>query len=202
MQTDGFRDLVRKAQAGDSEARDQLFQAALPLIERVVRRSAWKVRPDESLSDRVQDVCRRLLVKLDQFCGACEAPDDEQAWKLFGGWVRQIVHSVGVNAHRKRDDHEPLPAGAGDSTNTGGCEPAANEQTPSANVRADERSRLVLEAVNKLPDPLNREIVRLRFFEDLSLREIAERLQLTYDVVRERFRLSKRRLQRELEGLQ
>ena len=45
------------------------------------------------------------------------------------------------------------------------------------------------------------EIVRLRFFEGLSLRQVAGRLQLSYDKVRERFRFSVRRLQQYLEEL-
>ena len=97
----------------------------------------------------------------------------------------------------------PLQGPGDGSTNQGGAiDPTAPEPTPSANVRADEQSRLVLEALNKLPDPINREIIRLRFFEGLSLRQIAAQLDLTYDVVRERFKTTKKRLQRELEGLQ
>src|SRR5262249_55723884 len=64
IQTDGFRVLERQAQAGSSEARNRLFQVALPLIEGVVRCFALKAMPNESLSDRVKDVCRRVLVSL------------------------------------------------------------------------------------------------------------------------------------------
>jgi RNA polymerase sigma factor (sigma-70 family) len=95
----------------------------------------------------------------------------------------------------------PLQAPGG-STNQAGVDPTAPEPTPSANARADEQSRLVLEALNKLPDLTNREIIRLRFLEGLSLRQIAQQLNLTYDIVRERFKLTKKRLQRDLEDLQ
>jgi RNA polymerase sigma factor (sigma-70 family) len=206
MQADGFRDLVRQAQAGDAQALERLFGVALPYVERIVRDPVRKSCPD----DRVQDVCKRILEKLNQFRGAENAPDDQQAWALFCGWVRQIVHSVTVNAARKTDGPKPPykkvplqgPA-AGDSSNQPGVnEPPGRERTPSSNVRASERARLVLHALHKLPDPKNREIVRLRFFECLSLKQISERLDLSYDIVRERFRVSMQRLARELEGLQ
>ena len=47
----------------------------------------------------------------------------------------------------------------------------------------------------------DREIVRLCFFDGLSLRQIAERLQLSYDKVRQRYHRSLKVLERELGGL-
>jgi DNA-directed RNA polymerase specialized sigma24 family protein len=43
--------------------------------------------------------------------------------------------------------------------------------------------------------------LRLCFFEGLSLREIAGRLNLSYDKVRERHHCTLRRLEQELKGL-
>jgi RNA polymerase sigma factor (sigma-70 family) len=210
MQVDGFRDLVWQAQAGDRPAIDRLFALALPYVEGVLRNPARAVRPEESVSDRVQDVCLRVLNKLDQFRGAHLAPDDEQAWALFRGWVRQIIHSVDANARRDADGPKPpyekvslQTSDASDSTSHPGVsDPPAPGPTPSSMVRASERARRVLEALDKLPDPKHREIVRLRYFEGLSLKQIAVRMELSYDIVRDRYRVSMQRLRRELEGLQ
>jgi RNA polymerase sigma factor (sigma-70 family) len=210
MDSAGFRDMLRQAQAGDRQALERLFGLVMPYLKRVVRAPTRAARAGESVSDRVHNVCQRILEKLGQFRGAGEDKDDEEALALFLGWVRRIAHNVGANAERDRDGPKPpyhkvpLPAPeAGDSSSQAGApEPPAHERTPSSNVRGDERSRLVLQALHKLPDPTNREIVRLRFFEGRSLRQIAGQLGLTYDVVRERYRVSMRRLQRELEGLQ
>jgi RNA polymerase sigma factor (sigma-70 family) len=204
MQVNGFRDLVRKAQAGDPQALDELFRGLLPYVERVA--GARGAAPGESISDRVGDVCKRVLEKLAQFRGAQEAPDDEQAWALFRGWLGQIVRTVTLNA--RRDGGEPQAQvslqgpGRDDSAGPGGIDPPARERTPSSIVGADERGRLVLAALEELPDARDREIVRLRFFEGLSLHQVAGRLQLSYDKVRERYHASMRRLQRRLEGLQ
>jgi RNA polymerase sigma factor (sigma-70 family) len=195
----GFRDIVRKAQSGDGAARDELFRIAMPFVERVMH--ARPLRSGESVSDRRQIVCQRILVKLDQFRGAQEAPDDEQTWALFSGWVRQIVFTVGVNTDRGRNPTPMCFREASDSTNQGGIEPPVTESTPTAHARRNEEAELILAALERLPDPTNREIVRLRFFEGLSLQEITKRLSLTYDVVRERYRVTKLRLRRELEQL-
>ena len=81
-------------------------------------------------------------------------------------------------------------------------EPAASGPTPSANARADEEALLLQAALNRIPDPADREILRLCFFEGLSLRQIADRLQVSYDKVRQSYHRGLRFLERELEGLQ
>ena len=68
-------------------------------------------------------------------------------------------------------------------------------------MRADEESEIVRRAVADLSDPLERQVLELHFFEGLSLRQIAERLDLTYDRVREPYRRAMRRLENRLSGL-
>jgi hypothetical protein len=81
MQADGFRDLVRTAQAGDPKAVERLFQAVLPLVEGLVR--ARGLRAGDSVSDHAQNACVRILTRLDQFRGAQEAKDDAQVVPPF-----------------------------------------------------------------------------------------------------------------------
>jgi RNA polymerase sigma factor (sigma-70 family) len=50
-------------------------------------------------------------------------------------------------------------------------------------------------------DATDREVIRLYFFEGLSLQGIAERLDLTYDMVRDRYRRAIRQLERNLRAL-
>jgi RNA polymerase sigma-70 factor (ECF subfamily) len=209
MDATGFRDLVRRAQAGDPAAVDRLLAVIRPHLERLAARYADPARAAESTSDLVQEAWLRAWRKLDQFRGT--DADDEQALAAFLTWVGKLLRHVGQNrqrdAHRqRRRPSQPLVSldGAvpGGSTCPGkAVEPAAPQPTPSANVRANEQARFVLEALAELPDDKDREIVRLCFFEQLSLRQIAERLQLGYDDVRRRFRGSLRRLGDRLEGL-
>jgi RNA polymerase sigma factor (sigma-70 family) len=82
-----------------------------------------------------------------------------------------------------------------------GIDPAGREPPGSANVRADERARLIQEAIDTLPDAAEREIVRRRFFAEQPLEEIAAALGLSYDQVRYRYEKSMKRLEGRLKGL-
>jgi RNA polymerase sigma factor (sigma-70 family) len=202
MQADGFRDLVRTAQAGDPRAVDRLFRSVLPLVEGMLR--ARGVRAGESVSDHAQNACVRILTRLDQFRGAREAVDDAQAVALFRAWVRLIARTVVLNSDRDNATPQPVvslqAAKAGESTEGGVIEPPGREPTGSANVRAEERIRLIQEAIDTLPDAADREILRRRFFEEQTLDVIATELTLSYDQVRYRCNKAMERLQRRLEG--
>ena len=63
------------------------------------------------------------------------------------------------------------------------------------------RSLLVRRAVEQIPDDADRGIIRLFFFEQLSMSRIAERFGWTYDQVRERYRRGIRQLERLLQTL-
>ena len=61
--------------------------------------------------------------------------------------------------------------------------------------------RMVRSAVDEIPNPTDRQILQLCFFESLSLRSVAEQLDLSYDVVRTRYHAGLRFLERQLKGL-
>jgi len=141
MQTEGFRELVRQARAGDARAREELFARTLPYVDRVVH--SQFLPPGESVSDRVQDVCLRVFEKLDQFRGADEEKSDDDTWGLFRGWVRQVVRTVSLNALRARDEPKrpqrrlslQTPDATGSTSRTGALDPSAHERSPSSNVQ-------------------------------------------------------------------
>jgi RNA polymerase sigma-70 factor (ECF subfamily) len=209
MDATGFRDLVRRAQAGDPAAVERLLAVIRPHLESRAARCADPARAAESTSDLVQEAWLRAWRKLDRFRGL--ADDDEQTLAAFLAWIGKLLRHLGLSRRRDSNRKRRRPPRAlvsldgavpGSSTNPGkAVEPAAAQPTPSADVRASERARLVLQALAELPDEKDREIVRLSFFEGQSLRQIAERLQLSYDAVRTRFRSSLRRLGHRLEGL-
>lgn len=202
MPADSFRDLVRVAQAGAPEAIERLFREVLPFVTGAVR--AVGVAAGESVSDLAQDTCVRILSKLSQFRGAIEAPDDEQAWKLFRRWVRTVVHSVIVNGSRRAPKRPAISlqsSEADDSAERSGVDPPGREPTGSANLRVDERARSIQEAIEMLPDATDREILRRRFFESQTVEAIATDLGLTCDQVRYRCEKSLKRLRHRLEGL-
>jgi RNA polymerase sigma-70 factor, ECF subfamily len=209
MQPTGFHDLLRQAQSGDRAAMDRVITLLRPYLEQVAARYADPDRASASASDLVQDACLRAWEKIDQFHGGT---NDEQTLALFRSWVGQIVQRLGLNDRRDRKAQRRTPAlplvrldnpGAGESTaRGGGADPADREPTPSMNLRTDEQARLVQAALERIADETDRAVLRLRFFDGLSLREIAERLTLSYNKVRERYQVGLEQLERELGRLE
>lgn len=85
-------------------------------------------------------------------------------------------------------DSVRAPAAAGDT----------NPTTSGIFGRVDERSLWVRSAMHRLPDLTDRSILVLRFFVGLSIDEIAQRLLLRPGIVRERYRVILRLMEKEL----
>jgi len=200
-----FQEIVRDAQQGSRVAMDRLLAYLRPHLEELSRGYADPARASESTQDLVQEAWLRAWQKMDQFKGG---RDDAETMAMFRGWVGQIVHRLGLNAVRDRQVQRRSPQagavfslreGPGSSEGDRWKEPADSGPTPSGVYQIDEEARLVQSALEKIPDSLSRDILRLRFFEGVSLRQIAERLGMRYLTVRERYQVSLRVLERELE---
>lgn len=204
----GFHDLLARAHDGDRTAIDELLALIRPWIEQAARQAAPQHRPDGSTSDLVQEALLRAWQKLDQFQGG---GDEVQSLAMFRAWLARIVSRLGFNAARDGKARQRTPPGkllrldgqgpadSGDSA--AGIDPSAAEPTPSAAVLADERARLVRAALDRLTDPLDRDIIQLRFFEAHSLRQIALKLGCNHETVRQRYHALLRELGKELRGL-
>jgi RNA polymerase sigma factor (sigma-70 family) len=202
----GFHDLVHRAQAGDPQAVDQLLELVRPRLEELAGGHADPAEPAASTTDLVQQAWLRAWQKLDQFHGGA---DDAQTWVRFCAWLAQIVRRLGQDARRARARHGPPPRKLrrrrgrqpGESTTQGSSvDPAASEPTPSAAMQAEEQAEMIRAALAKISDATDREILRLRFVEGLSLRQVAERVQSNHETVRQRYHTLLRRLRRELGG--
>jgi RNA polymerase sigma factor (sigma-70 family) len=152
----------------------------------------------------MQDAALRAWQAIGEFRGA-ERDSENQA--AFMAWLGRIVERVGLNAIRDRQAQRRNPtrkilsldqAGGPEETSSPAMEPVANESSPSGHLAGVEQRQIIHDALEKLLNDEDRTIVRLRFFDGLSLREISERLNVSYDHVRERYRVSMRKLEREL----
>lgn len=204
MEAEGFQGLVQRAQAGDRAAMDQVLEVLRPHLEPLARPFADPSRPAESTSDLLQDSCLRAWQKIDSFDGG---QNDEETFAMFRAWLGQIVRRLGLNAKRDRaakgrspaERILPLRLDGGDSAGLGsGPGLRARTPTPSAYVRAAETTQRIRGALDRLSDPMAARIVRMRFFEGLTIPQISERLGLSPVQVRERHRSAMRRLRREI----
>jgi RNA polymerase sigma-70 factor, ECF subfamily len=205
--SEGLAQLVRQAQAGDRQAGAELLDRVGPALRTFAANFDRPSTAEESTADLVQEASLRFWEKLPQFRGAT---DDTQTAAMLYEWLRKMVRRFAAtrrqarHAGKRRPATAVLPLGTpgNDSRKTNvGIDPAAGGPSPSALAGAAEFDHRVRVALNALPEPLDRQILDLCFCHSLSLRQISERLQLSYDKVRERYHAGLRFLERELEGM-
>ena len=190
---------------GDRQALDRFLAMLHPHLVKMVRQCGRQGFSTESTADLVQESSLRIWQRLHQFHGQ---QNREQTSRMFWEWASQIVRRLALDRHRRRNAQCRKPPRAllrlapgnwnGTSNGHGWIDPAARGPEPAANVRAGEQARLVQQALEKIPDEKDRKIVRLSFFEELSFRQIAGLLNVTYDRVQTGYHRGLRQLERVL----
>jgi RNA polymerase sigma-70 factor (ECF subfamily) len=155
------RENLRIAQGlkhGDERLLDQLI---VEYQHRLLRYLLYLTSDRELAEDLFQETWMRVLRRGGQYNGAAR----------FETWLFAIARNLVIDARRKRtmasldemcdrgDDERPF-------------EVVSNQPTPFEDCLRGENSERVAEALLTI-EPLNREVLVLRFHEDLSLAEIA-----------------------------
>jgi RNA polymerase sigma-70 factor, ECF subfamily len=169
-------DLIERARVGDREARSALFAQHRERLRRMVEmRLDARLQARLDASDVVQDAYVEVVERLDDYLGDPKLP-------LFL-WLRLVVGERLQKLHRHHLGTQMRDAGREVSLYRGAL-PAASSAALAAQllgkytsptqaaVRA-ERILRMQEALNTL-DPVDREIVSLRHFEELSAAEAAQ----------------------------
>jgi RNA polymerase sigma-70 factor (ECF subfamily) len=169
-------DLVRRAVAGEAQARDELARKHLPILRRVVRRYVSE-NDAEDVSHRAM---MRGLGKLDTFRGDSS----------FRSWIHRVAINVALNHVRDTKKEAADELGEADLiTNTLGTERLA----------AREARAKLLGLVEELP-PKQRDSVKLRLFGELSFAEIGAELGISEDAAKVNFHHALKRLRVDLAG--
>jgi RNA polymerase sigma-70 factor (ECF subfamily) len=191
MQPEAFHDLIRRVRDGDAAAVERLLTLVRPWLDGLASRQA-------DASDLAQEALLRTWQHLDQFQGG----GDDATLDLFRAWLRRIVERIGLNTVRSRQAQRRRPPGPMARLDAATPpEPAAADTPPSEQAERAERERRVRQALDKLPDEDDRTLMRLRFFEGLSLRQIAVRFNRNFEQLRQQFHRVLRRLESDLKGL-
>jgi RNA polymerase sigma-70 factor (ECF subfamily) len=188
-------DLIGRARAGDREARSALFAQHRERLRRMVEmRLDARLQARLDASDVVQEAYVEVVERLDDYLRDPKLP-------LFL-WLRLVVGERLQKLHRHHLGTQMRDAGREVSLYRGAL-PAASSAALAAQllgkytsptqaaVRA-ERILRMQEALNSL-DPVDREIVSLRHFEELSAAEAAQVLGIEESAaVKRDFRALKR----------
>jgi RNA polymerase sigma-70 factor, ECF subfamily len=131
----------------------------------------------ETAEDLFQEVWMRVLLRGDQFNGKAR----------FETWLFTIARNLVIDLRRKRtmNSLDELIEGANDDDRAMTFEVATNEPSPFDHVSSLEHREKVAAALLEL-DTLHREVLVLRFHEELSLEEIAKVTRAPLSTVKSR----------------
>jgi RNA polymerase sigma-70 factor (ECF subfamily) len=189
--------LIEQAAAGDEQALAELFHRHRRRLRQMVR-----LRLDRRLQGRVDpsDVLQEAFLDL-----ADELPSYAQKRAIpFFLWMRLVTGQRLMRVHRRHLGTAMRDAGRDVSLYRGGLPQAASASLAAqllgrltsageAAIRAEIQLQLQ-EALDSMDD-IDREIIALRNFEELSNQESAEVLNLSPDAARKRYVRALKRLQ-------
>ena len=167
--------LIQKFKEGGKEVFDVLYHRHLPKVYKRVR----YVIPESDVEDVTQEIFIAALKSLPSFRG------DSQ----FATWLRTLTNHKVAEFYRKRTrKHEPRLAPLSD---------AAAKVTGSTSQSLEERIYLQ-KALQNLPENY-REVILLRFAEDMQFNEIAELMTQNLEATKSLFRRAITALRNQLE---
>jgi RNA polymerase sigma-70 factor (ECF subfamily) len=188
--------LIERARAGDQEALNEIFSRHRQRLRRMVEmRLDTRLQARIDASDVIQDAYLEATGKLDEYLRDPKLP-------LFL-WLRLVVGERLMNLHRHHLGTQMRDAGREVSLYRGAL-PAASSAALAAQllgkhtsptqavVRAERMLRLQ-EALNSL-DPIDREVLSLRHFEELNRKETAQVLGIEEGAAAKRYIRALKRL--------
>lgn len=156
--------LIQQFKDGNRDVFDILYQRHLPNVYKRVR----YVVPENDVEDVTQEIFIAALKSLPSFRGDSK----------FGTWLRTLTNHKVAEFYRKRTrKQEPLLAPLSEAT---------SQSTGSSSKTLEERV-FIQRAIQHLPENY-REIILLRFAEDLQFNEIAEITNQNLEATKSLFR--------------
>ena len=197
-QTDAILDAVR---SGKPEAMDQLLDRHREAVRRMI-----DLRMDPVLKRRLDasDIVQEVLVeahrRIEDYLKAPPLP--------FHLWLRQMARDRVIDAHRRHrvaarrslDREQPLVGRSqrDESTVDLAAQLRGDDMTPATAAAYHELNRRFQAACEQLEE-LDREIIMMRHFEQLSNSEAATALELTPQAASMRYLRAMRRLRAQLQ---
>jgi RNA polymerase sigma-70 factor (ECF subfamily) len=205
MSSEGVQadDLLRRARAGDPRALAALFDRYRDRLRHMVR-----LRLDRRLAGRLEtsDVLQEAFVEASK---RLTQPPREREMPAFL-WLRLVTGQALIDLHRRHLGAQMRDAGLEVSLHRGSLPRASSLSLAelllgrlTSPTRAAQRAEMQLrlqEALNRM-DPIDREVLVLRHFEELSNVETAQVLGLEPTASSNRYIRALKRLKKILAGL-
>lgn len=174
-------DLARLAQQGDQDA----FAELVKRYENQVFSLAYRLCGDyDEAADMAQEAFLRIYRMLDRY----------DPGKKFFSWMYRVAHNSCINTLNRRPANVIPVEQAEEYLTSDGKDTAAG---PEQDYLQQEMRAQIDNAIASLPDNY-RDVVYLRYIEDMSYQQIAEILNLPVSTIETRLFRGKKQLQKKL----
>ena len=172
-------ELVRRAKAGEEEAKSELYEIT---YKRVYYLALRLTNNPEDAEDATQDT----------FVSAFSALSNLKNDNAFEGWLFQIAANKCRSKLSRTKHTEELPEDFSEHT------PDPNENLlPETVLQESEKRRMIVEIKQSLPDA-QRECVMLFYYSGMSVRQIAETLGCSEGTVKSRLNYARQKIRDEI----
>jgi RNA polymerase sigma-70 factor (ECF subfamily) len=195
--------LIERARAGEADALNEIFARHRDRLRRMVEvRLDWRLQARVDASDVIQEAYLEAAARLDEFLKEPRLP-------LFL-WLRLVVgerllklqrHHLGAQMRDAGREvslyRQALPTASSAAL---AAQLLGRQTSPTQAVVRAERVLRLQEAINGL-DPVDREVLALRHFEELTRAETAQALGITEAAAAKRYVRALKRLKESLADL-
>jgi RNA polymerase sigma-70 factor, ECF subfamily len=196
-------DLLLRLEGGDAGALTELFTRHRKRLRRMIRlRLDRRLRGRIDLSDVLQDAYLEVARRAREYLAQSTMPPF--LWlRLMTGQTLHALHRHHLHVH-KRDAGQEVSLGERATPQANSVSLAemllGRLTSPTRAARRAEMRTKVQEILNAM-EPLDREVLALRHFEELSNSEVAQVLTLTKTAASNRYMRALERLRERLQGM-
>lgn len=184
--TDDTQALARDANAGSAASLGALYSRVLPALY------AWarlRIRPEYRRALSAEDLVQEVWLRAAQTFRSFDPSKGD-----FRPWIFTVAKNVLFETQRRAFRHTREQSPEGDTARLAALHQIPDDVTSlTQRVQKDESVRLFLDRVGELDEDDKRTLIHCGL-EDLSLREAAERLDVTRDALAKRWQRLRERM--------
>lgn len=179
---------IRAAARGDEAALTELYEKTYSGVYNTIR---FMVRDEDAALDILQD----------SYVKAFRSLDTLQDPARFGAWMRRIAHNRAVDYLRQQKTVSLGSLVADESGDEIELEDDRTDNLPEVAIDRQETARLLGEILDALPDD-QRVCVTMYYYDQLSVREIAEELDVPEATVKSRLMYGRKKVEQQVKALE
>ncbi len=180
--------LIRRGAAGDQAALTELYEWTYGSVLGSVR---TLIRDEDTALDIVQDSYLKAFAGLDQL------KDPSR----FEAWIRQIARNRALDVLRQKRLISFSELEVGGDPPLSDIADDRPEHLPEVVIEQKETARLINEILDALPAD-QRAVISLFYYDQLSIREIAEELKVSENTVKSRLNYGRKKVETQVRALE